>query len=327
MKSFEYAAPNSLKEATSLLDESWGQTEVLAGGMDLLTSLKQLIVAPKRLVSLRNIKDLRGIHAESKSLRIGATTTLAELAMDKNVQKHFPSLVTAARGVGSAQMLNRGTVGGDLCQRPRCWYYRNGFGLLAQQNGESLVLKGDNRYHAIFGNQGPAYFVSASSLGPPLIALGATIVAVGRDDKRRQIPAAKFFKTPKTEQERETVLEPTEIIQEIQIPLRGLKNATYEVRHRHGLDWPYVTASVAFSLSGGNASDAQIVLGHVAPTPWISSSAAGALDGRVDASLAAKCGAAAMQGAKPLSKNGYKVPLVRAAVRRAVLSAAEIKEA
>src|SRR5262245_5133493 len=317
MKSFGYAAPKTVKEATELLADTWGKTEILAGGTDLVTSLKQDLTAPERVVSLKNISDLKGVKADRNSVQIGAMTTLSELAEDKAIKQHFPSLVTAAEGVGSPQLMAVGTVGGDLCQRPRCWYFRNG--LLSKEGGASLVRGGDNRYHAIFGNDGSALFVSPSSLGPALIALGASITVAGPKGKTRKIPAAEFFQTPKSEGERETTLKPNEILTEIEVPIRGLKNATYEVRHRNGLDWPYVTASVAFQVKGGAASDAKVVLGHVAPVPWLSASAANALNGaKVDAALAARCGDAAAQGAKPLSRNGYKVQLVRTAVKRAV---------
>ncbi|PYJ97631.1 MAG: molybdopterin dehydrogenase [Verrucomicrobia bacterium] len=323
MKSFEYAAPKTLKEAAALLSDKWGETEILAGGTDLVTSLKQHITEPKRVVSLRNISEIKGIEIETKGVRIGAMTTLAELAEDKNIKEHFPSLVTAAIGVGSPQLMSVGTVGGDLCQRPRCWYYRNGFGLFAKHEGASLVREGENRYHAIFGNNSSALFVNPSSFGPALIALGATITVTGPKGKTRKIAADKFFQTPKTESERETSLKPNEILTDIFIPIKGLRNATYEVRHRHGLDWPYVTATVAFQIKTGTASDARVVLGHVAPVPWHSAAASKVLSGaNVDAASAAKCGEAAAQGAKPLSKNGYKIQLVKAAVKRAVLAAA-----
>ena len=306
-----------------MLAEKWGETEILAGGTDLVTSLKQEITAPKRVVSLKNIAELKGIKASQKSVRVGAMTTLAQLAADSDIKKHFPALVSAVNGIGSQQIISVGTVGGDLCQRPRCWYFRNGHGLLAKQDGNSLVPEGDNRYHATSGNEGPAYFVSASSLGPALIALGADVKVVGPKGKARSIAAKEFFHTPKTDNERETALNPNEIVTEIEIPIRGLKNATYEVRHRHGFDWPYVTATVAFALKGGAASDAQVVLGHVAPVPWTSASASKVLSGaKIDASLAAKCGEAATQVTRPLSGNAYKIQLVKVAVKRAVLAAA-----
>lgn len=320
MKSFEYSAPKTLKEATARLSDSWGQTEILAGGTDLVTCLKQRITEPTRVVSLKNLGELRGIQSRNGGIAIGALTTLAELIENADVNQHFPSLVTAAKNIASPQILTVGTVGGDLCQRPRCWYFRNGFGLLARQDGASLVRDGDNRYHAIFATDGPALFVSPSSLGPALVALNAKMTAMGPEGRTRTISAAEFFHTPKSENERETALRPNEILTEIFIPINGLKNATYEVRHRHGLDWPYVTASVAFG--GGNGSEARVVLGHVAPTPWLASSAGRLLNGgQINEALAARCGAAAAEGANPLSKNAYKVQLVKVAVKRAVLAA------
>ncbi len=321
MKSFEYSAPKTTKEATALLSEKWGETEILAGGTDLLTSLKQEITAPKRVVSLKNIPELRGIKTGKNAVRIGAMTSLNELISNADIQKNFPALVTAAKNIASPQMLTMGTVGGDLCQRPRCWYFRNGHGLLGKHEDASLVRDGDNRYHAIFGTDGPALFVSASSLGPALVALDATLTAEGPKGKSRKIAAKEFFRAPNSENERETALKPNEVLTEISIPINGLRNATYEVRHRYGLDWPYVTATVAFAEKNGAASDARVVLGHVAATPWSAASAAKALNGsRLDESAAAKSAEAAVEGAKPLSRNAYKIQLVKAAVKRAVLA-------
>jgi xanthine dehydrogenase YagS FAD-binding subunit len=322
MKSFEYAAPKTLKEATALLSGSWGKTEILAGGTDLVTSLKQRLTQPERVVSLRDIAELRGIEGAGGGVHIGAMTTLGELAGHAALKQHT-ALVAAAQSVVSPQLLTVGTVGGDLCQRPRCWYYRNGFGLLAQRDGKSLVRDGDNRYHAIFGNDGSALFVCPSSLGPALIALDASFTVAGPGGKTRKIAAADFFRAPKAENERETALKPNEILTAVVVPSRSLKSATYEVRHRHGLDWPYVTASVAFRPSGGKVADAKIVLGHVAPTPWIATAAAKALNGSAPTEIqAAKAAGAAVTGAKPLSGNAYKIQMVKAAVKRAILEAA-----
>jgi xanthine dehydrogenase YagS FAD-binding subunit len=326
MKAFEYAAPKTLKEAAGLLGNAWGQTEILAGGTDLVTALKQGLTAPTRVVSLRNIKELRGVEDGRQGLRIGSMTTLGEIAENKKVKELFPSIVTAITGIGSPQMLSAGTVGGDLCQRPRCWYYRNGLGLFGKQGDTSLVREGDNRYHAIFGTDGPALFVNASSLGPALIALGATLSASGANGQKRDIPAAEFFQAPKSENERETALRPNEILTAITIPAReanSFRNATYEVRHRHGLDWPYVTASVAYQTQNGAVSNPQIVLGHVAAIPWIATRAAQALAGqKIDEATAKRCADAAADGAKPLSGNAYKIQLVKTAVKRALLATA-----
>jgi xanthine dehydrogenase YagS FAD-binding subunit len=322
MKSFEYAAPDSLKEATALLSEKWGETEILAGGTDLVTSLKQQITQPKRLVSLKNIKVLRDIDKSRGTLRIGSMVRLKELTENRDVKNNFPSLVTAINNIASAQILAMGTVGGDLCQRPRCWYYRNGFGLMAKDGNTSLVRGGDNRYHAIFGTEeGDALFVNPSSLAPALVALGATFTAEGPNGKKREIPAANFFRAPKSEQEREIALNPNEVLTLVSIPVRGLKNATYEIRHRYGLDWPYVTASVAYAEKNGRPSEGQVVLGHVAATPWRAKAATDALNqaGSID-EAASRAAEAATQGARPLSKNAYKVQMAKTAVRRAVLA-------
>jgi xanthine dehydrogenase YagS FAD-binding subunit len=215
-----------------------------------------------------------------------------------------------------------GTVGGDLCQRPRCWYYRAGFGLLGQDEaGGSLVLQGDNRHHAILGNSGPAYFVSPSSLAPALVALGGTVRIFGPRGAR-EVPVERFFLTPKAASDREHDLRPDEIVTEVRVPPPAGANATYEVREREALDWPLATASVVLQTSGGKVQKARVVLGHVAPMPWPSAEAAAALAGKaVTEEVAEAAGAAAVTGARALSGNAYKVQLARVAVKRAVLEA------
>jgi xanthine dehydrogenase YagS FAD-binding subunit len=321
MKSFEYASPNDLESAVGLLGERFGEVEILAGGTDLVTSLKQGLVAPNRLVSLKAIGGLKGIEASGQIVRVGAMTPLADIAENEKIRSEFPSLVQAIEGIGSPQIINMGTIGGDLCQRPRCWYYRQGFGLLGEQDGKSLIPEGDNRYHAIFDNGGPAYFVNPSSIAPALIALGATLEIAGQSSKTRQVAVADFFRKPQTADERENVLAPNELVARVMIPAKGLANATYEVRPRQGLDWPLVAAAVALPRSGGNA---EIVLGHVAPVPWRVPKAAAVLTGGVpDEALATRAAEAAAEGATPLSGNAYKVRLVKTAVKRAILAAAK----
>ena len=172
----------------------------------------------------------------------------------------------AAAGIPSPQIRHMGTVGGDLCQRPRCWYYRQGFGLLAMKDGKSLIPDGENKYHSIFGD-GPAYFVSASSLGPALIALGAKVKLVSAEGSARSSAVAKFFVTPKDDASREIALQPNEILTEIIVPAATVRSATYEVRQKEALDWPLATASVVLDMNGNTVTSAKIVLGHVAPTP------------------------------------------------------------
>lgn len=316
MQAFEYANPSTLQEALGLLGSQWGETDVLAGGTDQITLMKEYLHTPKRVVNIKNLKELRGINKTNAGLRIGAAVTLDELASNPGIRSEFPSLTTAALGVASPQIRNMGTVGGDLCQRPRCWYFRQGFGLLAMKDGKSLVPNGENRYHAIFG-EGPAYFVSASSLGPALVALNAQVKLVSASGPRT-LPVEQFFVVPRDQNAREIALHPNEILTEILIPpANGAKNATYEVRHKEALDWPLATASVSLG-SGG----ARIVLGHVAPAPWVAAEAAkmAGTQGMTE-ELAQKVAEAAVAGAKPLSQNAYKVQLARVAVKRALLTA------
>ncbi len=325
MQAFEYAHPKTKQDAVALLGAAWGEAEILAGGTDLLSLMKNYVATPRRVVNIKGVAGLAGSTADEKGLVIGALTTLEELRENKNVLGQFPSLAQAATGVSSPQIRNMGTVGGDLCQRPRCWYFRNGFGLLAKdETGRSLVPGGDNRYHAILGNAGPAYFVHASSLAPALIALGARARVFGPKGER-EVPLAEFFVTPKSDGERETVLQPNELLTEVVIPAeaRGLRNATYEVRQKEALDWPLAAASVALKMQSGTVVSARIVLGHVAPVPWPATEAEKWLAGQtISAETAAKAGEQAVRGARPLSGNAYKVQLARVAVKRALLAAA-----
>ena len=321
MQAFEYANPTTLQEALGLLGSKWGETSVLAGGTDQISLMKEYLETPKRLVNIKGIKELGGIQASKTGLRIGATVTFEELLENAEVRKAFPALIEAAHGVSSPQIRNMGTVGGDLCQRPRCWYFRQGFGLLAMKDGKPLVPDGENRYHAILGNSGPAYFVSASSLGPALVALGAK-VRLASASGHRDVAASKFFVTPQNDHTREIALLPNEIVTEITVPNEGTKNATYEVRQKEALDWPLATASVALKMKGSTVSSAKIVLGHVAPTPWGAAQAEQALAGKaVTPDSAEEAAKAALADAKPLSDNGYKVQLARVAVKRALLHA------
>jgi len=325
MQAFEYARPKSTQEAVKLLADAGGEALALAGGTDLVSLMKDGVSSPKRLVSLQHLSDLKGISFRRESgLRLGAAVTLEELMESGEVREHYPALVQAAEGVHSPQIRSTGTVGGDLCQRPRCWYYRAGFGLLAVYKGKPLVPEGDNRYHAILGNSGPAYFVSPSSLAPILIALDAKVKLHGPQGAR-ELSVQEFFVTPKSDQEIEHALQPGEIVTEIQVPDPGnAKMAIYEVRQKEALDWPLAAAAVVLKLEGGSVQSARVVLGHVAPAPWPSPEAAEVLKGKsVDEDVAWEAGKAALSKATPLSKNAYKVQLARVAVKRAILRAAK----
>jgi len=322
MENFAYASPATVKDATGMLANKWGEVEVLAGGTDLISMMKEYLVTPRMVVNVKGIKDLHGISQAKNSVRIGAAVTLDEIAENQMIAKSLPSLHAAALGVSSPQIRNMGTVGGDLCQRPRCWYYRQGYGLFGKApDGKALIPNGENQYHAILGNSGPAYFVSPSSFGPALVALNATIRLVSSTGSR-DVEAEKFFVTPTADGAREIAMLPNELLTEIHVPL-GTVNSTYEVREKTALDWPLATASVSLKMNGKTVQSARVVLGHVAPTPWVAQSAAQALAGKtLSADVAAAAAKEATAGASPLSQNAYKVKLAQVAVKRALMAAA-----
>jgi xanthine dehydrogenase YagS FAD-binding subunit len=324
MRAFEYVSPNSRAQAVSLLGAAWGNTEILAGGTDLLALMKDDVVTPKRLVNIKDIKDLHGVSSNPQGLRIGALTTLGDLAEDVSIRKNYPALAEALVEAASPQIRNMATIGGNLCQRPRCWYFRSGLGLLPKdESGKELVADGENRYHAILGNDGPAKFVSPSTVVPILIAYGAKIRLEGPKGKR-ELPLEKFFVVPKTANEREHDLRPNEIVTEVVIPpAPGMKVAHYEIRQKEAFDWPLAVAAVALKMSGSNAQSTRVVMGYVAPVPWPSPEAEQALAGQpINERTAQKAAEAAVKNAKPLSHNAYKVQLARVAVKRAILKAA-----
>ncbi len=323
MRPFEYATPTTTAQAVSLLGAQWGKTEVLAGGTDLLSLMKDDVVRPKRLVNIKQISELNGVKAGTQGLRIGSLTTLGELADNVNVAKDYPALAEAIDQAASPQIRNLATLGGNLCQRPRCWYFRGGQGLLPKsEDGKDPVTGGENRYHAILGNDGPAKFVSPSTIVPALIAYGATVRLVGPKGSR-EFPLEKFYLTPKADGEREHDLKPNEILAEVMVPSPAdLKVAYYEVRQKAAFDWPLAVAAVALKMSRSRAQSARVVMGHVAPVPWISVEAQRVLTSKdFSEDLARAAAEAAVANAKPLSHNGYKVQLARVAVRRAIMKA------
>ena len=324
MQPFEYLSPNNRTQAISLLGAAWGKTEILAGGTDLLALMKDDVVAPKRLINIKDIKDLHGISSNAQGLRIGALTTLGDLGDNESVKKNYPALADAVLEAASPQIRNLATLGGNLCQRPRCWYFRNGLGLLPKdESGKELVPEGENRYHAILGNEGPAKFVSPSTIVPILIAYGAKIRLEGPKGKR-ELPLEKFYVVPKSEGEREHDLRPNEIVTEVTIPSASdVKAAHYEIRQKEVFDWPLAVAGIALRMRGSNVESARVVLGYVAPLPWPSPEAERVLAGNpVSKDTAQKAAEAALANAKPLSHNAYKVKLARVAVARAIMKAA-----
>ncbi len=322
MNAFDLASPTSIEEARELLNVA--DAEALSGGTDLLNRLKDYVSSPKRVVYLKDVKELAGISGDAKSgLTIGAGTRLADILNDPTIKDAYPAIRQATHAVGTPQIRNMATVGGNLLQRPRCWYFRAGHGLLAMKDGKSLVREGDNRHHAIFATDGDALFVAPSNLSAPLIALNAEAVIVGPKGERT-IPVADLYRIPKNERETELTLAPGEILARVVVPPAKGKNATYETRQKQAHDWPMALASVNLSLEGDAVSSARILLLGVAPIPWRSEPAEAAIKGKaVTAETAEAAANAAVAEAKPLSMNAYKVTLARTVVKRALLAAVD----
>jgi xanthine dehydrogenase YagS FAD-binding subunit len=325
MKNFSYYRPQTAEQAVGLLGGEWGKTELLAGGTDLLDLQKEYIAQPEKVVSLRDLN--RNVDGVAGGYNLSALVTLAEIAESADLRQHFPALTTAAGMIGGPQIRNMGTLGGNLCQRNRCWYFRDEHTHCLLKGGERcFAIDGENRYHAIFTQGHKCVIVNPSTLAPVLIALGASAEVLGAKGKRT-IELAKFFHAPNSPAQREHVLAPNEMVVSVTLPENGLKNASYEVRHKLSYDWPLVQAAVAFKYDGGKASDVRIVLGHVAPTPHVATAAAKAVEGKaISEDTATAAGKAAVEGAKPLSQNGYKLKLVEVAVKRALLTAAGQKK-
>ena len=320
MRPFSYAAPRTVEQAVGLLEADG--SEALAGGTDLLSLLKDDVERVERLVALSGIEGLLGVEVEGGMLRVGSMTTLQELRDQADAVGALPALATAIDGVASAQLRAMGTVGGDLLQRPRCWYYRRGYGLLAlAENGRSMVAEGDHRYHAIFP-EGEARFVSPSSLAPLLIALGAEATIAGPAGERR-LPVEALYRAPQAPGERENALEPGELVIDVTASVGSVRSAVYEVRQRRSLDWPLMAAAVALTGEAPRVEQARIVLGHAAPTPYLAAEAGDVLAGsELTPGRIEEAAEAAVAGARPMSGNRYKVQLARTAVRRALLRAA-----
>jgi xanthine dehydrogenase YagS FAD-binding subunit len=247
---------------------------------------------------------------------------LVELAEHAGVAKAYPALAYAASEVGTPQIRNVGTVGGNLCQRPRCWYFRNEeFHCLKKGGGRCFAVDGENQFHAIFGD-GPCHIVHPSSLAVPLVAYNARFRVAGPRGER-EVPAEDFFLMPDRSMYSENVLAPDELLTHVTIPAPGaVRSATYEVRFRQSHDWPIAFAAVALAMDGSTVKGARVVMGAVAPVPWRARSAEQELTGRrVTEAVAEKAAAAAVAGARPMSQNGYKVQVARTAVKRAILKA------
>ena len=321
MNNFSYSRPKTLADAASQLAKEPAKAAVLAGGTDLLGEMKDALATPEILVPIRHLPDLQGITATSGGLRIGAAALLADVVEHATVQERAPLLAMAAGKIGTPQIRNMGTIGGNLCQRPRCWYYRNNFPCYKHGGTTCFSAAGENDYHAILDG-GPSYIVHPSDSAPALVALGAT-VHISSGTKTRTIPIDQFFVTPKQDPRRENVLQPGEILTAIDVPTAPVGSKAVYVKEMVREIWDFALCSVAamVTVKAGVVADARIVLGGVAPVPYRARKAEAALVGKpLNEASAAAAGLAAVDGAKPLSKNGYKVPLTQAVVKRALLS-------
>lgn len=327
MKSFEYARPTTEAEVVEFLGADSGHTAVLAGGTDLTSLMRAELVTPTRVVDLKHVASLREVTRVDGGIQIGTLVTLDELARNPLLVKHR-SLFDVVDNVRAIQVQGSGTIGGDLCHLPNCWYFRNGYGLLGLQNGVSLPETGDNRYHAIFGNAGPAKYVHASRFAPALLAWGARIRIVGPGGKKSTddaewLPLDYFYSTPKTDRQGTTILKPSQFLSRIWIPdAEQVSSATCEILQMEGLDWPLASAGVCLNVEGGRVHAARIVMGHVAPVPWVADEAGRSLIGRpLDEDTAGMAADIAVLQATPMSMNEYKVQIARTAVKRALLKA------
>jgi xanthine dehydrogenase YagS FAD-binding subunit len=327
MKNFTYFRPDTAEKAVALLERNWGTTELLGGGTDLHDLQKEYVAQPTKVISLGGIKNMDAIAMQARgdaALLVGAGATLAAVAGNSDVKKHFPALADAAGVIGTPQIRNVATVGGNLCQRNRCWYFRDEHVHCLLKDGDKCyALDGENRYHAVFTKGHKCVIVSPSTLAPVLIALDAVVEVLGPGGGKN-VAVGRFFKAPVGNGDREHMLAPNELVTAVRIPVaEGRKNANYEVHHKVGHDWPLVQAAVSFGLDGERAKGVKVVLGHVAPTPHVAEAAAKAVEGKaITEESAEAAGKAAALGAAPLAQNAYKLRLIAVAVKRALLSAA-----
>lgn len=324
MKDFKMAQPQTLEQVTSLLAEKKDGYYLMAGGTDLLDEIKNEVIEPEAVVDLKTIPGLSTITKEKDAIRIGALTTVADLAEDPVITSDYPGLRQAALSLATPQLRNVGTVGGNLCQRPRCWYYRDPQVICRKKGGSRCYASnGRNKYHAVLGG-GICFIVHPSDLAPALISLDARVV-ISSAKGEKTIPLEDFFILPQVSVKKENILEPGEVVKEVIIPLarKGEKSTYYKLKERGTWDFAIVSAAVKALVSGGTFRDVRIVLGGVAPIPWRLKQVENSISGRkASEDLLRKATREALREAKPLEENGYKLDLIETAVCRAILSLA-----
>ena len=318
MRPFRYAEPDTLDEAVSLL--SGADARVIAGGSDLLSEMKEGVESPATLVSLAGIEELRRLEVTAEGVRIGAMVSLADIAAHEELQRRYPVLTEAAAGVATPQVRNVAALGGNLCQRPRCFYYRSPLTRCLKKGGETcLALAGDTRHLCVMGGD-RCYIVHPSDMAVALVSLDAEIELAGPEG-RRAMPLQQFFLGPGASMHRENVLEPGEIVASVSLPLpaEGGRSAYLKAREREAGDFALVSVAVSLSVADGRTGQGRVVLGGVAPYPYRARDAEACLSGMAMADVdPAEAGNRALAGATPLRHNGYKVELASNLVKLAV---------
>jgi xanthine dehydrogenase YagS FAD-binding subunit len=335
MKAFEWVNATTISEAVQLLNSVPADGDIdeaprpFAGGQDLLTTMKDYTSRPSRVVNLKTIRGLNGIQGSARTgLTIGALVTLTQVEEHPGVRASFPGLSEAAHSIATPQIRNLGTVGGNLCQRPRCWYFRlEEVNCLKKGGSECYAASGENKYNAIFGG-GPSYIVHPSDLAPMLVAMDASVSVVGAEG-RRVIPLDKFFTLPSEGSiRRENVLRNDEIITHIQVPAAPpASRSTYlKFKERESMDFALASVAAVVQLGPNNTvARASLVLGGVAPIPWRATKAEQFLLGKIlNDEVIGQAATHALEGAQPLEKNAYKVPLTQTLVRRALAKAGQL---
>jgi xanthine dehydrogenase YagS FAD-binding subunit len=326
MRTFSNVNPRDLKQAVSLAAEARrnGRAASFAGGgSDLLGMVKERIVEPDILIHLSGIKGLDQVEAKGETVRIGGQITLDSLSRHPLISSKYAVLAEAAASVATPQIRNAGTLAGNVCQRPWCWYFRNGFKCYKAGGNECFSITGENQFHAIFGG-GPSFIVHPSDTAPALVALDARFHISGPSGDRT-LTAADFFTLPKANAARENALTEDELLASIEFPAAQLNTHSvyHKVLDREAWTHAVVSAAIVLDMDKDVCRSARIVLGGVAPIPWRVPEAERLLAGqRITPELTAKVAEAAIAGATPLPKNKYKVPLTRETVQRAIQSLA-----
>lgn len=327
MKAFAYVNPANERDAVAAMKVGTGQIAMpIGGGQDILARMKDYITQPDRIVNVKNALDST-VASNAGGLRIGAAVKIVDLIDNAQVRRLYPAVISAAEEIGTPQIRNQGTVAGNVNQRPRCWYFRNEEFLCYKKGGtRCFAPAGENQYHAIFSTTGLSRIVHPSSLAVPFLAYNAKFRVVGSAGER-EVAAADYFTLPTTPQNvlKENVLADDELMTHVILPAPGnnLKHGHYEVRYKASHDWPLTFVTVVLGMQGNTIQTARVVMGAVAPIPWRSQDAETALVGKtLNEATAIAAGEAAVRGATPLSRNGYKVQIAKTAVKRAVMRAA-----